>query len=174
MSITRDALELTGNNARIWRIVLLLSTLVLEMRGGWYKWSVIEQFTRTQCTDGSNSNSKGAPINCGKVLKLKRFNKLSEKNISQIKLAWFNIYELCNPNPKIIQPIFLTFSFRITTNLQNICSRSRYINCSGQIIWFMYGQLVSWTTLRLLWRPIDTLHDVLELAKTEVHLLNNS
>ena len=79
MSITRDALELTGNNARIWRIVLLLSTLVLEMRGGWYKWSVIEQFTRTQCTDGSNSNSKGAPINCGKVLKLKRFNKLSEK-----------------------------------------------------------------------------------------------
>ena len=84
MSITRDALELTGNNARIWRIVLLLSTLVLEMRGGWYKWSVIEQFTRTQCTDGSNSNSKGAPINCGKVLKLKRFSKLSEQNISQI------------------------------------------------------------------------------------------
>ena len=79
MSITRDALELTGNNARIWRIVLLLSTLVLEMRGGWYKWSVIEQFTRTQCTDGSNSNSKGAPINSGKVLKLKQFNKLSEK-----------------------------------------------------------------------------------------------
>ena len=79
MAITRDALELTGNNARIWRIVLLLSTLVLEMRGGWYKWSVIEQFTRTQCTDGSNSNSKGAPINSGKVLKLKQFNKLSEK-----------------------------------------------------------------------------------------------
>ena len=110
MSITRDALELTGNNARIWRIVLLLSTLVLEMRGGWYKWSVIEQFTRTQCTDGSNSNSKGAPINCGKVLKLKRFNKLSEKSIPKSNQTYQIYYSTTLPFTFTISMIQKLFS----------------------------------------------------------------